>query len=402
MASSTSTSTTVATSNASTHCHHLQDSSGVHGHTPAPPPPTPSNQQASKSLSSDADAAFSRFLHQLRITPSLSSSSFSRYSRLSPISSPSSSHPLHPSPPLISLLEPLPDLLSAATDLGFFHLADHGLPSHLPASALLESQSLLHYPTIPTTNTSSLGFNHEDDDDGDESDDKDPIFVFEPNWNGLESFPSLVEYAKELERVGLEVVQMLSKIPGGFPESPFRERKARCLMWVSVCSSTAEGEEGMEVGTMRRSKGYPYVVGLQYEMKEWREPSWVLGDAAEWIPVEPRADSILVTLGDIAQVWSNGRFKKVRGRPQRSSPHSDGSNDSSLISLSLLMTLPLDSVISPLLPPADDSDQSIANVGDGGCNDGARRFRTFALEEYAWRIYHERFPFKDPLLRYRI
>lgn len=113
-----------------------------------------------------------------------------------------------------------------------------------------------------------------------------------------------MEYAKGLERVGLEVVQMLSSIPGGFPESPFRGRKARCLMWVSVCSSTEEGEEGMEVGTMRRSKGYPYVVGLQYEMAEWREPSWVLGDSGEWIPVEPRADSILVTLGDIAQVSS--------------------------------------------------------------------------------------------------
>lgn len=93
----------------------------------------------------------------------------------------------------------------------------------------------------------------------------------------------------------------------------------------------------------------------------------------------------------------------MRGRPQRISLHSDGSNDSGRISLSLLVTLPLDSVISPLLPlAADDSGQSIADAGDGGCNDGATRFRTFTLEEYAWRIYHERFPSKDPLLGYRI
>ncbi|XP_008805212.2 gibberellin 2-beta-dioxygenase 1 [Phoenix dactylifera] len=401
MASTTSTSTAVAAADTSTHRHQLQGSGGVHGHTPAPPPPTPSNQQVSESLSADADAAFSRFLDQLHITPSLSSS-FPKYSRLSPISSPSSSHPPNPSPPIISLLEPRPDLLlSAAADVGFFHLADHGLPSHLPASALLESQSLLHSGTIATTNPSSLGFNH--DDDGDESDDKDSIFVFEAGWDGFESFPSLVEYAKGLERVGLEVVEMLSSIAGGFPESPFRERKARCLMWVSECSSTGEGEEGMEVGTTTKSKCYPYVVSLQYEMKEWREPSWVLGDSGEWIPVEPCADSILVTLGDIAQVWSNARFKKVRGRPQRTSLRSDGSNYSGRVSLSLLVTLPLDSVISPLLPLAvDDCDQSIADAGDGGCNDGVRKFRTFTLEEYAWRIYHERFPFKDPLLRYRI
>lgn len=212
-----------------------------------------------------------------------------------------------------------------------------------------------------------------------------------------------MEYAKGLERVGLEVVEMLSSIAGGFPKSPFRQRRARCLMWVSVCSSSGEGEERVEAGMMKRSKCYPYVIGLQYEMKDWREPSWVIGDSGEWIPVEPCADSILVTLGDIAQVWSNGRFKKVMGRPQHASLPTDGTNDSGCISLSLLVTLPLDSVISPLLPRAkDDCDQSIADAGDGCRDNGARRFRAFALEEYAWRIYHERFPFKDPLLRYRI
>ncbi|XP_020114310.1 uncharacterized protein LOC109728334 [Ananas comosus] len=305
-----------------------------------------------------------------------------------------------PPAPLVSLRNPRRDLLlSAAADLGFFHLADHGVPAHLHASALLESRSLLASPSPP--DLSPLGFPQIDDDDDEVSD---PILVLDVDDRGdrgdREGLRSLVEFGRCLKRAAMGVVGMLAAMgAGGFEVDPFGDAtRARCLMWVSTNRGRG-GEEGEE---RMRSKRYPYVVGLRYEAEE---PSWVHGDSGEWVAVEPRDYSVLVTLGDIAQVWSNGRFKKVRGLPQ---PFS--CNESSEISITLLLTLPLDTIISPLSPLMEVEDEeceqwNIDSVDDHGTSSSSsrrRRFRSFSLDEYAWRVYHERPPFKDPLIRYRI
>lgn len=99
------------------------------------------------------------------------------------------------------------------------------------------------------------------------------------------------------------------------------------------------------------------------------------------------------------QVWSNGKFKKVRSRPQPNSLPFSGCDYSCSISLTLLVTLSLDSVITPLLPLAVDC---VGDDDDNIVDNNRKRFCDFSLEEYAWRVYHERFPLKDPLLRYRI
>lgn len=113
-------------------------------------------------------------------------------------------------------------------------------------------------------------------------------------------------------------------------------------------------------------------------------------------------------LGDIAQVWSNGKVKKVRGKPVGCL--GDG-NNSRCISISLLLTLPVDSRVTPLLPPVPNKviDEDIG-IGDddeteafGNKEENEKRlFGSFSFEDYAWRVYHECFLFKDPLDRYRI
>ncbi|CAL9093132.1 unnamed protein product [Musa textilis] len=266
----------------------------------------------------------------------------------------------------------------------------------LATSALAESQSLLRSHWLPANNLLSLGFNPEDLD----HDDQDRILMLDTggrvDGDGFASLPALLEFGKCLEKVGLGVVDILSSMKEGFCKNPFEKRSytPRCLIWIS--SYDIDINTDKTGSQMRKTKCYPYVVGLQYEMNWWKQPYLATGDSGERISIAPVADSILVTLGDIAQVWSNGRFKRVRSRPQPTSLPFDGCDGTGCISLTVLVTVPLDTVISPLLPSAGEG----CVAGDADEDDG-RRFHAFYLEEYAWRIYHERLPLKDLLLRYR-
>jgi hypothetical protein len=90
-------------------------------------------------------------------------------------------------------------------------------------------------------------------------------------------------------------------------------------------------------------------------------------------------------------------------------PSSDGNaGEPGRLSITVLITLPLDSVISPLVPPSDAGEEDLdeeeeEKKAEGADGDGDEwKFRSFLLEDYAWRVYHERLQFKDPLARYRI
>lgn len=203
-----------------------------------------------------------------------------------------------------------------------------------------------------------------------------------------------------MEKVGLEVVEALSCAVGF--ENPVREDPTRVcsLMWIS---------EGSPGNTTVRF--YPYVVGLEYQIR-CRKYS-LLADSG-WVSDSPRVNSILVTLGDIAQVWSNGKIKKVRGRPVPSFEDGSNNNNAHCISMSLLVTLPLESMVSPLLPKLtvnngeEDNQLNKEDDDDNGDTsadtreDGAFKFNSFSFEGYAWKIYHERLLLKDPLARYQI
>lgn len=103
---------------------------------------------------------------------------------------------------------------------------------------------------------------------------------------------SLGEFTREMEKVGLEVVEALSCAVGF--GNPLREDPTRVcsLMWVSEWSA---GDEPVGSG-----KFYPYAVGLHYQIRCQRYS--MLADSGS-VSVSPQVDSILVTLGDIAQVF---------------------------------------------------------------------------------------------------
>ena len=76
------------------------------------------------------------------------------------------------------------------------------------------------------------------------------------------------------------------------------------------------------------------------------------------------------------------------------------------LSLTVLITLSLDNIISPLVPPSnaagEANDDRDDEANDAGADGDEWRFHSFLLEDYAWRVYHQRLQFKDPLIRYRI
>ncbi|KAJ1286054.1 hypothetical protein BS78_03G324600 [Paspalum vaginatum] len=372
---------------------------------PGPPPPTPSNHHAapSSAAAGGTDAALSAFLHRLLTTPAPQ--------LRSPLAARSQAPPSLP--PLVSLDSPdQRDDLRDAADVGYFHLAGHGLPSELPSSALAEL-SRIDASTRVESNLRVLGFSEEEEEVGEQDADcsiDDPAVVFDACEGDMDALPAAAEYARRMRDVGMRVVALLSGRPDtGLPEDPFGEgrRKARCLLWASRVSATDTAPPA--VG---KAKAYPYVVGLhcQWEASgsEAAPASWVMNDGGEWTAVGARDGALLVTIGDIAQVWSNGKLKKVRGmsRPT-SAPMDTQHGETDRLSLTVLITLSLDNTISPLVPlssAAGEGEEDRAdepNNGAGADGDGWR-FHSFLLEDYAWRVYHQRLQFKDPLVRYRI
>ncbi|XP_068636802.1 1-aminocyclopropane-1-carboxylate oxidase homolog [Aristolochia californica] len=339
----------------SAHSHQLLPTT-----TPAPPP-TPSNQ--SHQLSATPDALSCLFL---RLPPTLSLPTRRRPSQLNTAAT----------LPVISLKENPSLHDNLVSQLGFFQLTDHHVPSQLADAAELEAQSLF----LRRDTSHNLSWPHGYDDEEDEYGES---FCFDPTAPDTSSLTSLGEFAVALEGVGFEVVEALSEAAGF--ENPFKEKsKARRLLWVSKC-----GGDGITPHYSGRL--YPYVVALQYQMRKHKVS--LLGDSA-WVSVDPEAASILVTIGDVAQVWSNGKLKKVRGRPLVN--HGEESESSS-ISVTLLLSLPLESVVSPLPLAAD---KKVENRDEEASEDD--KFATFSFEDYAWRVYHERLPLKDTLDRYRI
>ncbi|CAA2983228.1 Hypothetical predicted protein [Olea europaea subsp. europaea] len=329
-----------------------------HGHLPVhhgattAPPPTPSTQ--SNLTSESTEDAISRLLHRLPCNLSLS---LPTRGRSSPLSSTTTSVI---TPPVISLSDPSPtlhsSLLSASQEQGFFQLIHHLIPSHLPPIAETTSISLFdlphHQKRLLFPNNWPLGFNSPDDDDDDDNDDT--------TTNGSESFcldlscsnesttesnldlASLRELTSQMEKLGLKVMEELASAAGF--ENPARDdpSRVRSLMWISNGPNS--------------SRIYPYV-------------------------------------------WSNGKFKKVRGRALPVS----GDDKSSM---SLLITLPIESTVSALIPKlAMNGIEEKENEDDDCCSEDAGEemlFHSFSFEDYAWRVYHERLFRKDPLLRYRI
>ncbi|KAF7031443.1 hypothetical protein CFC21_042771 [Triticum aestivum] len=363
---------------------------------PRPPPPTPKGHMP---LPSTADATLTALFDRMILSPPVPVLRLGAPSRLRIRSS---------ATPLVLLDSPDLASLRAACDVGYFHLVGHGIPSQLPSSALAEL-SRVDASAMRASTLSTLGFSAE----GEEMDaGVEPVMVFDVDELGMDALPAALEYARLMREVGMQVVGLFSGAGGvGFGEKPFAEeggRKARCLVWVSKVGS---GEPAVPPAA-GDAKAYPYVVGLHCEWEqEAGASSWVMDDSGEWKAVGASDGALLVTIGDIAQVWSNGKLKKVRGMARPTpAPSSEGEEggEPARLSITVLITLPLDSVVSPLLPLSgagkdggDVEEKEKEEVSEDGDEDGCS-FLPISLQSYAWGLFHDQLESKDPLAPYRI
>ncbi|XP_030450867.1 uncharacterized protein LOC115672992 [Syzygium oleosum] len=382
----------------------------MYGATSAPPP-TPSAVPAAAGTDSAAAAAddfLSRLIH--RLPPALSLPS-----RLSPTTT--NNKPNSAAPAAISNVsysderdDSFFENLWSASSAGFFQMTGHPISSKLARSAESESLALfdlaLDQKELCFPKNWPFGYERDEDDDR------------LGEWFCLDSLcscssesselklESLRELALAMEKVGCEIIEWMSRAIGF--ENPVKADPTRVcsLMWISKgCSDEGHQRAVMPGGF------YPFVVGLSYQIRTQKYS--LLADSGT-VTVSPEAGSLMVAIGDIAQVWSNGKLKKVRGRPVACG-EGNSSKPSSTITMSLLLSLPLESTVSPLLPlqkvivhDQDDVDQEEGEEGEETINASDKEkvmFRLFSFEDYAWRVYHERLVIsspKDPLDRYRI
>lgn len=257
----------------------------IYGAATAAPPPTPSSSQTNHLSTSAAADALSKLLH--RLPPNLSL--------------PTRRSPSVKSPPTISFSESpnrdvLDRLLSAASELGFFQLTDHKISSHLALSAESESAALFDLSAEKKESLFPknwpLGFKGDGDE---ESDGIGESFCFNSTPHVSDSteisLHSLQELVLEMENLGLKIVEFLSRAIGF--ENPIGEDRTgfRSLIWISEGSRSAE--PAMAGGI------YPYIVGLHYQSK--KQKCSLLGDSG-WVAAAATADSVMVSVGDIAQV----------------------------------------------------------------------------------------------------
>uniref|UniRef100_A0A7N0UAJ2 Non-haem dioxygenase N-terminal domain-containing protein n=1 Tax=Kalanchoe fedtschenkoi TaxID=63787 RepID=A0A7N0UAJ2_KALFE len=258
-------------------------SSTQYGGATAAPPPTPSSQTNDHFSSPDAADLLSRLLHRLPPTLSLPA-------RRSPSSA--------SAPPTISLNSSDDALLS---QLGYFQLVDHPIPSRLARSAESESAALFNLTREKKravfASSWPVGFDCEEDDDENVSEISESFCVDASSAEAATELDlsSLAELTRELEKIGLETIALLSGAAGF--ENPTRNDPSKIcsLMWVSAEKSSSQDQ-------VNPGRVYPYVVGLTYQLRAQQKYS-LLGDSG-WVTVSPQVDSVLVTVGDIAQVSS--------------------------------------------------------------------------------------------------
>ena len=270
----------------STHEHQPRQLPNMYGATAAPPP-TPSAQPNIPLSTSDAADALSILLHRLP-SPTLTL--------------PTRRSPPATCPPTLSLNNSataptlLDDLLSASSQLGFFQLTDHSLPSQLARSAESDSLALFDLPRDKKESSfpKNWPFGYEADDE-DDDEERGESFRLDSSCSTesteLASLDSLREFTLAMEKLGVRIVELLCSAVGF--ENPIKDDPTRfcSLMWIT---------EGVPGNKPVLSGGfYPYIVGLQYQIRCQKYS--LLADSG-WVSVSPQVDSVMVTLGDIAHV----------------------------------------------------------------------------------------------------
>eukprot|EP01018_Ginkgo_biloba_P015826 Gb_22744 [translate_table: standard] len=295
--------------------------------------------------------------------------------------------------PVIDLLSERDDLvrslMKSASEYGCFQVINHGVSSDLVERAQKECNQLFELPlekkeAASRSLESLFGF--------DESDTTASVrqesFWLQRDANQIEDFIrniwpegcvnlscALSDYSSALQRVASQMMELLFE-GLGLEASSFAADMNGSSNASVLHISNQKGSPKSLSGRLKHS--HPYILGLQYHNVSYDCHVYV---DRSWVVASPQLGSLMVTVGDIMKVWSNGQYKNVIGRPVAIS-------DKTCTSMALLYSPSMESIICPKLEFLNSDKHS--------------QYTSFAFKDYASRLRKQRFLFKDPLERFRI
>lgn len=186
---------------------------------------------------------------------------------------------------------------------------------------------------------------------------------------------ALGDYSSAMEKVAGEILDHLLEGLGDWDRSSFMADIVTNNASV-ICISNQKGPVKPQSARLKHS--YPFILTLQHQNTS---DSFEVYVDRSWVRVSPQAGTLLVTLGDIMKVWSNGEYKSAVGRPTMIS-------EQACTSMALIYSPPTESMICPI-PEVLNSDKM-------------PHYGSFSFKDYASRLRKQRLLFKDPVERYKI
>ncbi len=226
----------------------------------------------------------------------------------------------------------LDDLTRACEDWGFFQLTNHGVSAALLNDALAQSRAFFALPghlkqRVVRTDANPWGFFDQEltkntrdwkeifdfgPADAESGDPRSTVRAV-PQWPELEGFKPVMlnafEALSDLSRSVLAVLaRALETSPDALTRGFDRHTSFLRLNYYPRCDDAAEADAPTVPERGRLGIGHHTDAGaVTLVAQDAQAGLQVLHDGV-WRTVTPRADALVVNIGDIVQVWSNDRF----------------------------------------------------------------------------------------------
>ncbi|XP_050383079.1 protein SRG1-like [Argentina anserina] len=218
--------------------------------------------------------------------------------------------------------EELDKLDQACKEWGFFQVVNHGVATEVTKGLKDAAEKFFELPleekdriAIPPNDIQGYGHTQVDHKVLDWSD-KLVLLVYPHQYRKLDVWPptpfkeAIETYSSEVRRVAEDLLRSLSVIMG-MKKSALLELHQelvqplsvayypQCSMPDKVLGLSAHSDKGSLAIVMQQEDD---VMGLQIKHD------------GQWVPVKPPHNAFVVNVGDIVEIWSNGRYKSIEHR----------------------------------------------------------------------------------------
>ncbi|GLJ26371.1 hypothetical protein SUGI_0508110 [Cryptomeria japonica] len=292
----------------------------------------------------------------------------------------------------------------SAKEFGAFQVVNHGIPWQTVERAEEECKGLFELTVEEKEGIcrsfnggSAFGF-----DDDTSTSMRQESFWLEKDAEQMEAFlrniwpqgcvnfsRAMGEYSVAMEKVAGDILDLLLEGLGNWLDRSTFTAQIASHNASLVCITSQKGIPKSQSARIKHS--HPCILSTQYQSRD--SYAYHLYVDRTWIRVIPQHGALMVTLGDILKVWSNGEFKSVIGRAvgggKVEEEEEEEESACTCTWMALLYSPCAETTISPILELMDSQEKK-------------PNYSSFALKDYASRLQKQRFMFKDPLDRYKI